>query len=806
MVRKIVILLVVLTALFSSASADLRQSAVLFLMIHPGARPTGMGESFVALSDDPTATYYNPAGLGRYPLSSSWYEFEFDHPEEQIIALALIKSGRVEIDYRKYDMWVATENSLYKHTSKGWNKELIYVTGEDEHLTEILKRLFPSLSEEQIKSSIFSRIVNHNKLSGITLENDIMPVDFELKIPYSIMITEKITCLYGDKSKNLWIGTENGLYRYSKSGMVKIREKSSPKDVRVNMISEDDAGGIWVATDNGVYRKRGAKWRQFSPMDGLPSKKVTGVFPISSSEVWCSTENGVAVYRGMNWSREYTFRLEGKRLTWGKLIDLVFDKPLGNRRDMTLLELTVTNNIQDASETDTISLESVKIPYSAVFEGEIYSVARDRSRNLWFGTRYGIKKMSSEHTWKFFGYQFAKVTEATTISDFVEARWPSLDENTRMRLRDDILKFNRSNRMELSPGDIVAIPSSPTSGKAYSVVATGSKLYFGTEYGVLVYSKGKFRYYSHSGLDRDPTVAMTERGGEIWFATQNKVVVYSKGKSGITAMHVQWLPELASDIYYEFLAGTHYLEGWGTVGGSITFLSMGKNVHTNPQGDSLGVFSSYDMAIALSYGLPITHGLSAGVTLKYIYSHLADVGAGSEQGKGIAHDAAVDLGILYKTPIRGLNLGLTIQNLGPDIAYIDAAQADPLPRNAKFGIAYNILNSSYNKLTVLADLNKDLIDIGYEPQCTTSTGKKDYSCIFKEELKEVIENVGVEYSYGNFVSLRGGYVWDTEGCLKYATFGAGLHYRNFSFDFGYIPKQKDVVLSGIKRISMTLQF
>ncbi len=391
MARKIVILTVALIALASSASADLRQSAVLFLMIHPGARPTGMGETFAALSDDPTATYYNPAGLGRYPLSSSWYEFEFDNPEEQIIALALIKSGRVEIDYRKYDMWLATENGLYKHTPKGWKKELIYVTGEDEHLIDILKRLFPSLAEEQIKSDIFPRIIDNNELSGITLENDLMPVDFKLKIPYSIMITEKITCLHGDKSKNLWIGTENGLYRYSKSGMVKIKEKSSPKDVKINMISEDDAGGIWVATDNGVYRKRGAKWRNFSPMDGLPSKKVDGVFPISSSEVWCSTESGVALYRGMNWSREYTFRLEGKKLTWGEFLDLVLDKPLGNRRDMILLELGITNDTPDASETDTIGLESVKIPYSVIFEGEIYSVARDRSKNLWFGTRYGIK-------------------------------------------------------------------------------------------------------------------------------------------------------------------------------------------------------------------------------------------------------------------------------------------------------------------------------------------------------------------------------------------------------------------------------
>ena len=39
------------------------QAAVLFLMISPGARSAGMGEAFVAVVDDATAAYWNPAGL-----------------------------------------------------------------------------------------------------------------------------------------------------------------------------------------------------------------------------------------------------------------------------------------------------------------------------------------------------------------------------------------------------------------------------------------------------------------------------------------------------------------------------------------------------------------------------------------------------------------------------------------------------------------------------------------------------------------------------------------------------------------------
>ena len=39
------------------------QAAVIFLLIEPGARVGGMGGSFVTISEDALATYYNPAGL-----------------------------------------------------------------------------------------------------------------------------------------------------------------------------------------------------------------------------------------------------------------------------------------------------------------------------------------------------------------------------------------------------------------------------------------------------------------------------------------------------------------------------------------------------------------------------------------------------------------------------------------------------------------------------------------------------------------------------------------------------------------------
>ncbi len=48
---------------FATRSYAVSEAAVLSLLISPGARAAGMGEAFVAVADDATATYWNPAGL-----------------------------------------------------------------------------------------------------------------------------------------------------------------------------------------------------------------------------------------------------------------------------------------------------------------------------------------------------------------------------------------------------------------------------------------------------------------------------------------------------------------------------------------------------------------------------------------------------------------------------------------------------------------------------------------------------------------------------------------------------------------------
>ncbi|NIS17567.1 MAG: PorV/PorQ family protein [candidate division Zixibacteria bacterium] len=135
-----------------------------------------------------------------------------------------------------------------------------------------------------------------------------------------------------------------------------------------------------------------------------------------------------------------------------------------------------------------------------------------------------------------------------------------------------------------------------------------------------------------------------------------------------------------------------------------------------------------------------------------------------------------------------MTFGAAITNLGPDIAYIDAAQSDPLPRNLAVGLSYKLIDNPYNRLMLVAEINKML------------TGIDDG---FSEELKEAIENFGFEYWYGSFIAFRAGYIYDQVGQVKTPTLGVGIQYRGFRFDFAYIPSSDTVPLANTVRFSLT---
>ena len=251
----------------------------------------------------------------------------------------------------------------------------------------------------------------------------------------------------------------------------------------------------------------------------------------------------------------------------------------------------------------------------------------------------------------------------------------------------------------------------------------------------------------------------------------------------LTGMHNKALPELASDLYYEFLGGTYSLGSAGGLGANITFYNYGSQVRTDGVGNNLGNIDSFDMAATASYGLPISRNLAIGGSFKLIYSSLSPVGAEAEKGDGRAYSFAIDAGVLFTDLLPRTNLGIVLQNVGPDIAYIDRDQADPLPQNLRVGIAHRLIEAADHRLTLVYDLYKSLAqDKGIFLSSVITAWTDDE---LSEEFRQIVQMGGAEFVYADLLALRVGYFYDQAGFVRYPTFGLGVSYGAYRFDLSH---------------------
>ncbi len=316
-------------------------------------------------------------------------------------------------------------------------------------------------------------------------------------------------------------------------------------------------------------------------------------------------------------------------------------------------------------------------------------------------------------------------------------------------------------------------------------------------------------------------------------------------KTQFAGMHTNWLGDVFDDIYIEYLGWNSYFEDIGNIGAHVQFLTYGEQERMDEQGNPQGTFSSYEIAIAASYANMISRRVGAGLTFKFILSDLAPEGTGQTEvgvkGRGITYafdfglkSNGVDIGQVAVSPYNGviaayngiamlsgmkkatysrlsvpldnLDFGLNIQNIGPNIVYIDDAQSDPLPLNWRMGFSYRVIEDRYNKLAVNADMNKLLANRDpFYKSLFTAWNDDDWS----QEIDSTIFNMGAEYTYFNLLSLRAGYIYDKAGDIIGPSFGAGIEYvfaRQYKVGFDFAMQQGGGLVDYNKTFSLTLEF
>ena len=284
----------------------------------------------------------------------------------------------------------------------------------------------------------------------------------------------------------------------------------------------------------------------------------------------------------------------------------------------------------------------------------------------------------------------------------------------------------------------------------------------------------------------DAFVSIADDASACWWNPAG--LAFLEDTYNVSLMHSRLVPDW-DDVYYEYAAFAQKIEGLGTIGGSLIYLTYGKQWATTADDQNPFMeFHSYEIIPSIAYGASIGDAVAIGVNIKFIYVDLAPAEATPEKQAGSGTTFAADLGAMWRLMDGRWSVGGVVQHVGPKIAYIDEEQKDPLPRNLKVGTSYKIIDDEMNELTVSADYNKSLVIV--EDIANPSLG--------------VILNIGAEYRYYDLFALRGGYVYDEDGEIKDFSFGMGLKYRNFAFDIANVPQAE-----GLKRpfrFSLTAAF
>ena len=233
---------------------------------------------------------------------------------------------------------------------------------------------------------------------------------------------------------------------------------------------------------------------------------------------------------------------------------------------------------------------------------------------------------------------------------------------------------------------------------------------------------------------------------------------------------------------YGCVALSFIIVDYGTIKGTafVPATSTGANYILTGDVKNVGAYS-----FGLTYVKAINTKFSIGGTIKYVGQQLGQLtyeDGSTNDNNG--NKFAFDMGVKYFPGIESLRLGMSIRNFSTFLQYQDFAS--PLPLAFSVGLGMNLMDL----------INKDLSD--------------NHSLVLSSEFIHPNDytdrvNTGIEYTFMNMVSLRGGY--ETNHDVLSWSGGIGLHTSlsdtDIEFDYSYSHTK---YFDGVNRFSLDVGF
>ncbi|WP_224242980.1 two-component regulator propeller domain-containing protein [Hyalangium gracile] len=103
-----------------------------------------------------------------------------------------------------------------------------------------------------------------------------------------------ITLLTKRQAGGFWVGTSEGGLAYMLQGrLVPVAAEGHPMFSEVQALYEAPQGVLWIGTDEGLYRWKDGGFRRFSRAEGLFNDRIFAILPDGHGNLWMSCNKGI---------------------------------------------------------------------------------------------------------------------------------------------------------------------------------------------------------------------------------------------------------------------------------------------------------------------------------------------------------------------------------------------------------------------------------------------------------------------------------------------------------------------------------
>ncbi len=490
-------------------------AAVLFLRIAPGARSAGMGEAFVAVADDASATHWNPAGLGEYPLAHAWYEIQVaDDNRLKELAASAFDRKLSETFFERIQSWQVKGNTVSRFENEQWlESEEISIDPTRTVLANLSRRLVAA-DKDKFKEAV--RQISHAN-TGISFEEinnlrvTLMRSAGKEGAEQINAMTEKLLANWQDLRIN--VEAFNALKESVNSATV---DNQLTTDERNRIEGEANACETETRPSSikvpypillTVWRGWEVPWEQriekIAVMEnGVPSDNYTHY------DIWALSNFGLMRYDGTEWSNSDA--IQPRR---GDNLKDIVARALGTANEEAVnprLEMVARANNTIPRERIAEIKSEVEAALPAEFEGrEDFVKNLARLEEAWMGCRLDNMRMNM------------------FISDYTKAMADSkLTESEGDRLMFSLEKAFRDRL----PDELRFPFAAVFDGQINDIGVDHKTLYAGTASGLYRYNGRSWEKYNIAGDSSAVWSIRPVKRGVIYVGTENGVHILKDGK------------------------------------------------------------------------------------------------------------------------------------------------------------------------------------------------------------------------------------------------------------------------------------